>query len=345
MKSINLCYGKLIIGIESTSLTHQDKKRLSHSSVGGVILFTRNFESIEQLKSLTKEIKSLRNPSLPIMVDQEGGRVQRFCSAGFTKLPSLYETAQCDNTEIIKAHAVILAYELQQCGVDLSLTPSLDLYNAKSKVINNRSFNDNPKNVTNYANIYIETLSSMGMGAVIKHFPGHGSITNDTHIEIAENNASYHQLFDSDLYPFAALISSNTPISAVMAAHVLYKNIDDNIPTFSNFWLQEVLRKRLKFSGLIFSDDMGMFAASTHFKSADIAIESYFEAGGDMTLLCNDFNVIDGILSKSENFILNKDKQDLVQQLYAKYQDTNTLKHLIKKYEQSKTLLSKYNLI
>ncbi len=345
MKKLTLPYGKIIIGIENLSLSNEDKKRLIHPSVGGVILFARNFESLQQLQNLTNEIKSIRQPILPIMVDQEGGRVQRFNHSGFTKLPSLYDIAQHGDIELLKAHATILSYELRTSGVDLSLTPSVDLYNPESKVINNRAFSNSPQKVVNYAKTYIQSLKKVGLSAVIKHFPGHGSIVNDTHTELAINQSNYDELLQTDLYPFQALINSDVNISAIMASHVLYNQVDRNIPTFSKHWLKDILRSQLKFKGLILSDDMGMFAANSQFNSTEDAISKYFECGGDLTLLCNNFDVIDQILLSEKNYVLEENKQILINNLCVNTQSPSWLDKIKPKYLESKQSLANKNLI
>jgi len=342
--------GKLVIGVETTYLTQSDINRLNNPSVGAVILFTRNYESPEQLKSLTTEIKSIRSPKLLITVDHEGGKVQRFKKNGFTHLPSLYDISinfnndQTNTKNLLNAHATVLAYELQSCGVDLSFTPSVDLYNSKSKVINTRAFSAEPNDIVQIASAYILALIQNGMSSVIKHFPGHGSIIGDSHTEQAINTESFEDLSNTDLLPFKNLIKNNINLNAVMSAHVLYKNIDHNIPTFSKYWLKEILRHQLGFKGIVFSDDMGMFAATSIDNNPLNALIKFFNCGGDMALLCNDFDIMNEVLalSKINNLICDNLTEQKLISLYAKNTKAEEIQKLNKKYKESLKILSEF---
>ncbi len=283
-----------IIGIEGTKLTTNDIQRLTHKSVLGCILFKRNYESASQLKALTQSIKALRE-ELVISADQEGGRVQRFDQPPFHPLLSLYELEKKTDKEVIQ-HASLLARELKNHGVDFTFSPVVDLYNAKSRVINTRAFSSDPKKVVELATLYIQTLRQEKMPSVLKHFPGHGSIDADSHLESAHYTISLNALEKRDLQPFIALINASLADS-IMVGHITLTEIDKAIASQSSFWLKTYLREKLHFQGIIFSDDMGMFAANKPNQSATDAIDHFFAAGGDIALLCNDFTVIDRILA------------------------------------------------
>ncbi|WP_119343820.1 beta-N-acetylhexosaminidase [Facilibium subflavum] len=307
-----------IIGIESTYLSKEDIFRLTNPQVIGVILFKRNYENSLQLKNLTHQIKRLRH-DLIISVDHEGGRVQRFQGDGFSTLAppfSLQNSTQAD----IKNHASILASELKAHGVDLSFTPVVDLYNPNSRVIAKRAFSDDPQEVIDIAQSYIQTLHKHGMPSVLKHFPGHGLIQEDSHLEVACSNQNLKDLEQTELKPFITLIN-NKLADSVMVGHIQFPRIDQTIASMSRFWLTDYLRGKLGFNGIIFSDDMGMFAATNASKSTFDACQKFFEAGGDIAIIGNDFSGIDSTLAKlkqkpqSDESIFNQRWQKFTQHL------------------------------
>lgn len=282
--------GPVIVDVAGYSLTPAERARLLHPLVGGVILFTRNYESPEQLVKLTGEIHALRQPPLLISVDHEGGRVQRF-REGFTELPPMRELGVLWDRDAAAAKALaqqtgyVLAAELRACGVDLSYTPVLDIDHGNSSVIGNRAFHSNPLAVTELALGLIHGLRDGGMSSVGKHFPGHGHVRADSHLEMPVDTRSLSEIEASDLEPFRRLIDNG--LGAIMPAHVVYPDVDDKPAGFSRRWLEEILRGRLRFDGMIFSDDLSMEGARSAGSIVDRA-QAAFGAGCDMVLVCND---------------------------------------------------------
>lgn len=274
---------QLIVGIAGLALTPEEREVLLHPKIHGVILFARNYENPAKLQSLTQEIHALRpgNP-LKIYVDQEGGRVQRF-REGFTALPALGEIHQNDAF----AWAELMATELKYCGVDYSYAPVVDL-DRGSKVIGNRAFSSDPQIVIERTEAYMAGMEKAGMMPIIKHFPGHGTVTPDTHHQIAIDERSLKELEQSDLLPFIHFAKRNV---GVMISHVVYPKMDPNPASMSKFWITGYLRGVLGFQGPIFTDDLGMKAVSEGAKPADLVLKS-FEAGADYALLCNEWSAV-----------------------------------------------------
>ncbi|MDA0911187.1 MAG: beta-N-acetylhexosaminidase [Proteobacteria bacterium] len=295
----NSITARFIIGVESTELTTHDIKRLQNKHVVGVILFSRNFINSEQLKQLTAAIKLCRH-DLVICVDQEGGRVQRFKSDQFTSLPSLYEIAQTNDKTQLKQHAATLASELKHHGIDFSFTPVVDLYSKDSRVINTRAFAENADEVIHYARQYIDTMHQYNLPSVLKHFPGHGSLAADSHTESVIDNRTLSDIEQTDLLPFITLINEHKADS-IMVAHLSYPQIDTEIASQSKFWLTTYLRQKVGFKGIIFSDDFGMAAATQTAKHPLENCQRFFDAGGDIALLCNEFTVMDEIFDVFSN--------------------------------------------
>jgi len=292
--------GSVMIGIEGLSLTDQDRKRLLHPLVAGVILFARNFESPEQLQALTSEIHALRHPKLLIGVDHEGGRVQRF-KQGFTHLPPARTLGQKfdENAKhgLILAEQMgwLLATELLSVGVDFSFTPVLDLDYGCSSVIGDRALHADPQVVAKLGFALMKGMRQAGMPAVSKHFPGHGYIQADTHFEVAVDQRPFEQLWQWDLQPFLTFFENGG--EAVMPAHVVYPQVDDLPADFSPRWLQQILRQRCHFDGCIVSDDLGMAAAKTIGSASERTLRA-LQAGCDLVLLCNEFEEIDQALQE-----------------------------------------------
>ncbi len=273
----------------STQVSEQEIAQLQHPMVGGLILFSRNYQNRSQLCELIASVRQIR-PDLLIAVDHEGGRVQRFID-GFSKIPAMgdilpkaggdIELAQKWATEL----GFLMAIELLSCDIDLSFAPVLDL-NGISEVIGTRAFSDNPQEVILLASAFIKGMNEAGMAAVGKHFPGHGSVAADSHIAKPVDSRSEQAIRDLDMQSFKALISESL-LQGVMPAHVIYDQVDPNPAGFSKYWLQQVLRNELKFDGVIFSDDLGMKGAGVvggYKEKANAAIT----AGCDMILVCND---------------------------------------------------------
>jgi len=279
-----------VIDVVGTALSDEDRERLRHPAAGGVILFTRNFESPEQLFFLTEEIRKLREPALPICVDHEGGRVQRF-REGFSAIPPMRELGRhwdrdpAAAREAARALAYIVGAELAAHGVDFSFAPVLDLDYGGSSVIGDRALHFDPTAVGALGACIVQGFADAGMGAVGKHFPGHGYAEADSHVAVPRDERKLVEIQKKDLVPFRMAIEAGLP--AVMPAHVIYTGVDAEPAGYSRCWLQEVLRGKLGFDGLIFSDDLSMEGASTAGGVAERA-RAALEAGCDMVLLCND---------------------------------------------------------
>ena len=287
-----------MLDVAGTSLSAEDRERLLHPLTGGIILFSRNFVSPEQLCQLTAEIRALREPPLLIAVDQEGGRVQRFQS-GFTRLPAMRRLGECwnDNPQHARRLAwqvgYVLAAELNACGVDISFTPVLDLDYGLGCVIGDRSPHRNPQAVAELAHELMLGMRQAGMVAVGKHFPGHGAIAADTHVEIAVDTRDFVDIQIEDLLPFQRMIDFG--LGGIMAAHVIYSAVDHYPAGFSRKWQQEILRHELGFEGCLFSDDLSMRATGSYgdmLARASLALR----AGCDMVLVCNDTVASDQLL-------------------------------------------------
>jgi beta-N-acetylhexosaminidase len=282
--------GPLMLDVAGLELTAIERERLAHPLVGGVILFARNYDSPAQLKALTASIRALRAPSLLIAVDHEGGRVQRF-REGFTSIEPMRALGGRWDRDVAAAAAearkvgTTIASELGAHGVDFSFAPVLDLDYGASTVIGDRALHRNPNAVAHLAAALCEGLRVGGMAAVAKHFPGHGFIAADSHAETPVDERPLAALEKDDLVPFAVLVRHH--IEGVMPAHVIYPAVDAQPAGYSTIWLQDVLRKRLGFDGLIFSDDLSMAGAKVAGGIAARA-EAACTAGCDMVLLCND---------------------------------------------------------
>ncbi|MGB4811427.1 MAG: beta-N-acetylhexosaminidase [Methylophilaceae bacterium] len=291
--------GPVMLDVIGTVLTLDDTKRLKHPLVGGVILFKRNYENNTQLKALTASIHAIRQPPLLIAVDHEGGRVQRF-REGFTKIPPMREFGKIWDKNPKKAKELateagwILAAELRAHGVDFSFTPVLDMDYGDSLVIGDRAFHLNTQAINDLAFALMQGLKKGGMAAVGKHFPGHGFVVADSHVSMPVDNRSFDQIAQNDMQPFRMLIDDG--IQAIMPAHVIYTKVDDKPAGFSPKWLQKVLRERLGFNGVIFSDDLSMEAATAGGDVTTRALAA-LNAGCDMVLLCNQPAMADELLA------------------------------------------------
>ena len=297
--------GLVMLDIEGKSLNEADRKRLSHPLTGGVILFSRNYESPRQLENLAAEIHGLRNPPLVIAVDHEGGRVQRF-REGFTRLPpmrslgSLWDHHSLRARHLARDAGYVLASELRAHGVDLSFTPVLDLDFGYSTVIGDRAFHARPEAVGELAGALVEGLALAGMASCGKHFPGHGFVTADSHTEVPVDTRSYDEIKAADLIPFRTLMAHG--LSSVMPAHVIYPAVDDRPAGFSKTWLGQILRGEMQFEGVIFSDDLSMEGARV---AGDIVgrAEAALDAGCDMVLVCNRPDEADELLNRLQRKI------------------------------------------
>ena len=280
--------GPVMIGLSGLQIDAEEREMLMHPLVGGVVLFSRNYESVEQLQALVDELHALRDPHLLVAVDHEGGRVQRF-RHDFTVLPAvgqlgrIYQSNRDRALQLSQLSGWLMAAELRAVGIDFSFAPVLDVDKGFSQIIGDRAFATDADAVTELARSYIRGMHEAGMAATGKHFPGHGSVEADSHLALPIDERRFEDIQLDDLVPFERLCDSG--LEAMMAAHVWYKNIDDQLAGFSRFWLQEVLRRRLGFQGLIFSDDLEMEAASVAGTVSERA-ERALTAGCDVVLVC-----------------------------------------------------------
>ncbi len=290
-------FGPVILDILGAELTSEEKEILQHPLVSGVILFSRNYSDPKQIHDLCRQIRSARKKPLIISVDHEGGRVQRF-REGFTRIPAMGLISQAsshDQLNIAKAAGWVMAAELLSVGIDLSFAPVLDLDKGICPAIGDRSFSNDPAQVIQLAMSVMQGMSAAGMVATGKHFPGHGSVNVDSHEETPVDKRSFAEIEADDLKPFVHTIQNN--IAALMPAHIIFPEVDDKPVGFSSVWLQEILRKKLGFQGVIFSDDLNMKGASFAGDYASRA-ESALSAGCDIVLICNNRHGAIQILDK-----------------------------------------------
>ncbi|OYV00827.1 MAG: beta-N-acetylhexosaminidase [Burkholderiales bacterium PBB5] len=281
-------HAPLVIDIAGTALNADDRRRLQHPLVGGLILFARNWVDRSQLTALTAEIKALR-PDVIVCVANEGGRVQRFRSDGFTHLAPMSELGRLwmkdamAATDAATAAGYVLGAELRACGVDLSFTPVLDLDHGRSAVIGDRAFHRDARVAALLAKSLMHGLLQSGMANCGKHFPGHGWAEADSHVAVPVDKRSLKALLADDAKPYDWL---STSLASVMPAHVIYPKVDAAPAGFSERWLKHILRGELGFQGAIFSDDLSMAGAQVAGSTLDGALAA-LNAGCDLVLLCN----------------------------------------------------------
>jgi len=332
----------VILDVEGYQLTATEQEYLAHPLVAGVILFTRNFDSVLQLKELVQQIRLYAKQDIIISVDHEGGRVQRF-REGFTELPPCgsliaHSASMQEALTLAKASAFIMASELLACDIDLSFAPVLDI-NGISDVIRERAFSDDKEQVFELASAYIDGMKQAGMSSTGKHFPGHGSVKADSHIALPVDNRNVEKIFEYDMRPFSELIKAKK-LDAIMPSHVVYAQCDPLPCGFSEYWLQKVLKQKLGFTGAIISDDISMHGASfvgNHLSRATEAIN----AGCDLILACNDapaaMTILDGLQIK------HRCNEQLISSLFA---DKNKLSQPLQKnkyWDESRRLLLDFN--
>ena len=278
----------LIIGLPGKTLTQEDRNWLAAPQVSGVILFTRNFENREQVTALIDDIRAARPDPFLVCVDQEGGPVQRF-RPGFTRLPALARIGELyarDPSAAIGAaeeHAWLMASEMRAIGIDMSFAPVADLARG-NLAIGERAFAADPEIVSDLTQAYLRGMRLAGMAATLKHFPGHGSVAEDTHFDVAIDRRTLEELRETDLVPFADGIAAGA--DAVMLAHVTYPAIDARPAGCSRIWVEDILRGELGFRGVVFGDDIGM-AATESLGGIGARIEAHLLAGCDLVLACS----------------------------------------------------------
>lgn len=279
----------LIVGLHGPVLRDTERKWLQQApQVSGVILFTRNFVHRRQLQELVVEIRRARGDGFLICIDQEGGPVCRIRGEEFAPLPALaglgvlHDRDPASAVSLAEQHAWLMASEMRALGIDLSFAPVVDLRRG-NRVIGERALHADPDVVGELAQSYIRGMHLAGMAATAKHFPGHGSVLEDTHVEDAVDGRSLAALRSADLRPFAACFEAN--VEAVMMAHVRYPEVDPNSAGYSKIWIHDVLRSEMGFKGIVFSDDIAMAAAAPA-GAIGARIRAHVEAGCDLVLVC-----------------------------------------------------------
>ena len=274
-----------MVDVNGKSLSDEDKFFISSKHIGGLILFSRNYDSFDQLNNLINEIRAIKE-NIIIAVDQEGGRVQRF-KKEFTKIPSMQEVSvyakKNDDRDFIKDLAWLVSSELIAAGIDINFAPVLDINKNISTIIGDRSFSEKISEVISNASDYIDGMHEAGMKSTGKHFPGHGNVVEDSHLELPEDKRELQDLINTDIKPYTKL---KDKLDVIMCAHILFTNVDNKIPSFSKTWIDNVLRNNLNYKGLIISDDLSM--KGTGNQSLVNKVKMSFDAGCDMAIICND---------------------------------------------------------
>ena len=298
MRKVKLPPGPVVVDVLGPVLTDEDKERIRHPAAGAVILFARNYENPEQLAALTADIERQREPALPVCVDHEGGRVQRF-KEGFTAIPPMrtlgkqWDRDREKGRELATSIGYIIAAELGAQGVDFSFAPVLDLDYGGSSVIGDRALHFDPTAVGALGACLVKGLAQGGVGAVGKHFPGHGYAEADSHVAVPRDDRTFKEIARKDIAPYKTVIEAG--LAGVMPAHVIYPQVDPQPAGYSAHWLQEVLRKQLGFQGIVFSDDLSMEGAAVAGGPPERA-KAAIAAGCDMVLLCNNPAGLDALL-------------------------------------------------
>lgn len=291
--------GPLLVDLAGVTIAPDERELLESPAIGGVILFSRNYESPEQLTRLTREIHGLRSPPLLIAVDQEGGRIQRF-REGFSTLPSaralglLWERDRARARKLAQSSGWVNGLELRAAGVDICFAPVVDLWHPRSTVIGDRAFSQHPKAVTELALSWIRGLERAGVRATLKHFPGHGGVAEDTHETSAADTRTLPELMQQDLVPYRDLIA-RLPDLCVMTAHVSFPTIDPRPASLSPYWIQDVLRKTLHLRGAVISDDLTMHALDRQGSLVE-RTRLALQAGSDLVLACQARLVLPSLL-------------------------------------------------
>jgi beta-N-acetylhexosaminidase len=307
----------LMFDLRGHSIDNEEKELLRHPAAGGIIFFTRNYESPAQIAGLVQSIRKLR-PEILIAVDHEGGRVQRF-REGFTRLPAAARYAErLDKAELLptlEKAGWLMAAELRAVGVDFSFAPDLDVDCGISQIIGDRSFSRDADEAGDYALAFARGMRRAGMAAVGKHFPGHGAVSLDSHLALPEDPRPFAEIAAKDLLPFKKLIAEG--LEGIMPAHVIYKEVDGLTAGFSHHWIGKVLRGDLDFKGAVFSDDLSMEGAAFVGGHAD-RVKFALEAGCDMALLCNKPEAI-GVTLESLERLDWKDHQPRLNALRGRF--------------------------
>ena len=335
--------GPLMLDCQAEELLPEEKEKLAHPVVGGVILFTRNYHDKRQLSALVQDIRRFAKNNVLIAVDQEGGRVQRFRD-GFTAIPVMGDILrqsehQDESAAYAKACGLALAYELKNLDIDFSFAPVLDI-NGVSQVIGDRAFSNNADEVIRLATQLIQGLKTVNMPAIGKHFPGHGSVAPDSHIALPVDERGFDEIRRTDMVVFERVIE-RALLDGVMPAHVIYNQVCDKPAGFSSTWLKTILKNDIGFNGAVFSDDLSMHGASVAGSYVERA-EAALDAGCDMVLACNNpkgaESILDGLEARFSN-LNNSDvaSQERVMALYGRVMPAG----LYDKYESAAALIAR----
>ena len=333
-----------MLDLIDVELASDERELLQHPAVGGVILFGRNYQSPEQLRELTSAIHALREPKLLIAADQEGGRVQRF-REGFSQLPpaawfgQLYDANPQHGRELAEQAGWLMASELRCQGVDFSFAPVLDLGLGVSQVIGDRAFHSKPVGVAELAHAWSRGAREAGMASVGKHFPGHGSVVEDSHLALPVDHRPFEDIQMDDLLPFERMIDYG--LEAIMPSHVIYERVAPDLAGFSTFWLKEVLRNRLGFQGVIFSDDLGMAATETKGGFPERA-QAAIEAGCDMVLVCNNRQAAEQVIESLDDFN-NPVAQLRLLRMHGRHERSRPELHLDPRWKRAVAALAAYD--
>ena len=294
-------YGPVVVGLAGVTATNSELQLLSNPLVGGVLLFSRNFESAAQITELCGVIHSVRTPPLLIWVDQEGGRIQRFRGESFTDLPpcsalgELYDDDAGLAVKLSYDTGWLMAAELRLCGIDSSLAPVVDTGGGNDTVIGNRALHGKADAIAELAVAYMRGMSAAGMAGMAKHFPGHGAVAGDTHVAACIDPRPLVEIMQNDLQPYKVLMKHGL-LRAVMISHVTYPEVSLEPAGYSGTWLRDILRRQLGFTGLVVSDDLGMAAAAVLDNVVDRA-EASLLAGCDMLIVSESEDMAATVLS------------------------------------------------
>jgi len=291
--------GPLMVDVAGARLTPEDREVLEHPLVGSVILFTRNYENPEQVAALVRDLRAVRRPPLLVAVDHEGGRVQRF-REGFSRIPNMriightWDRDRQAGRHLARQVGWLLGAELRAVGIDLAFTPVVDLDFGASEIIGDRAFHRSPEAVAELAISLMGGLKEAGMAATAKHFPGHGYVVADSHIALPVDHRKLADL-DQDLFPYRRLVDNGLP--SIMAAHVVFDQVDTLPASLSARWIDGYLRRELGFSGCVFADDLSM-AGAAHFGDVVARAELAWAAGCDVLPICNDRRAVHQALER-----------------------------------------------
>lgn len=273
--------GQLVFtGISGLALTEDEKNFIEKEDIGGVILFSKNYESPAQVAELVNSIQVLRKEyPLFICTDHEGGRVVRF-KTQFTQFPPMLDIARLESPKIFYEVATIMAEELLACGVNLNLAPVCDIWNnEQNKVIWDRAFGKDHETVSKYISSMIRGFQTNNLLSCAKHFPGHGNTIKDSHYDLPIVKKPLEKIREEEFQPFIKAIKARVDI--IMMAHIIVEEIDSELPCSLSPKAHEILRNELKFKGLILSDDMQMKAITDHRGTGEAAMMA-IKAGSDL---------------------------------------------------------------